>query len=65
MKRQANRGQQEVESWKNDNKVMLSTKDLAIKERPVKKLMERYMGLYKIEKEVLRNVVKLKLLIFI
>ena len=65
MKRQANRGQQEVESWKNDNKVMLSTKDLAIKERPVKKLMERYMGLYKIEKEVLRNVVKLKLLISI
>ena len=43
MKRQANRGQQEVESWKNDNKVMLSTKDLAFKERPVKKLMERYM----------------------
>ena len=65
MKRQANRGQQEVESWKNDNKVMLSTKDLAFKERPVKKLMERYMGLYKIEKEVLRNVVKLKLLISI
>ena len=65
MKRQANRGQQEVESWKNDNKVMLSTKDLAIKERPVKKLMERYIGLYKIEKEVLRNVVKLKLLISI
>ena len=40
---------------------MLSTKDLAFKERPVKKLMERYVGLYEVEKVVLRNAVKLKL----
>jgi len=34
------------------------------KERLVKKLTERYVGLYKIEKVVLRNTVKLKLLAF-
>ena len=40
---------------------MLSTKDLVFKERPAKKLMERYIGPYKIEKVILRNAVKLKL----
>jgi len=61
MKRQADRGQQEVESWKKSSKVMLSIKDLVFKERPVKKLTERYVGLYKVEKVVLKNAVKLKL----
>jgi len=61
MKRQVDRGQQEVESWKKSNKVILSTKDLAFKERPVKKLTERYIELYKIEKVVSKNAVKLKL----
>jgi len=41
--------------------VILSTKDLVFKERPVKKLMERYVKLYEIEVVVLRNAVKLKL----
>ena len=41
---------------------MLSTKDLVFKERPAKKLMERYVGPYEIEKVVFKNVVKLKLL---
>jgi len=36
---------------------MLSTKDLVFKERPTKKLTERYMGPYKIEKVVSKNVV--------
>jgi len=40
---------------------MLSIKDLVFKQRPVKKLTERYVGLYKVEKVVLKNVVKLKL----
>jgi len=40
---------------------MLSTKDLVFKEKPVKKLMERYMGPYRIEEIVLKNTVKLKL----
>jgi len=40
---------------------MLSTKDLVFKERPVWKLMERYVGLYVIEEVVLSNAVKLRL----
>ena len=50
------RGQQEVEEWKKREKVMLSTKDLVFKERPAKKLMERYVRPYKIEEVVLKNV---------
>jgi len=41
---------------------MLSTKNLVFKERPAKKLMERYVGLYEIEEVVLKNASKLKLL---
>jgi len=40
---------------------MLSTKDLVFKERLAKKLTERYVRPYKIEKVVSKNVVKLKL----
>jgi len=40
---------------------MLSTRDLVFKERPVYKLMERYVGLYKIEEVVLSNAMKLQL----
>jgi len=38
---------------------MLSTKDLVFKERPVKKLVDRYVGPYTIEKVVSTNAVKL------
>jgi len=41
--------------------VILSTKDLVFKKRPVKKLTERYVGPYEIEEVVSKNVVKLKL----
>ena len=41
--------------------MILSTKDLIFKERPTKKLTERYVGLYEIEEVMLKNVVKLKL----
>ena len=41
---------------------MLSTKNLVFKERLVKKLTEKYVGLYKIEEIMLKNTVKLKLL---
>ena len=37
----------------------MSTKDLVFKERPMKKLTERYIGPYVIEEVVLSNVVKL------
>jgi len=40
---------------------MLSTKDLVFKERPVRKLVERYVGPYKIEEVVSMNAVKLQL----
>ena len=40
---------------------MLNTKNLVFKERLVKKLIERYVGLYIVEEVVLKNVVKLKL----
>ena len=41
----------------------MSTKDLVFKKRPVRKLMERYVGPYMIEEVVLLNIVKLQLLI--
>ena len=39
MKRQADK---ESENWKKRNRVMLSTKDLVFKERPVRKLVDQY-----------------------
>ena len=39
----------------------MSTKDLVFKERPTKKLMERYVRPYTIEEIVSSNVVKLQL----
>ena len=41
--------------------MLLSTKDLVFKERPVWKLIERYIGPYAIEEVVSTNVVKLRL----
>jgi len=38
---------------------MLSTKDLVFKERPVQKLVKRYIRPYEIEEVVSANVVKL------
>jgi len=40
---------------------MLSTKDLVFKERPAKKLIEKYMRPYEIEEVVSKNAAKLKL----
>jgi len=59
MKRYANKKRKEVEDWKKGNKVMLSTKDLVFKERPVRKLVKRYVGPYEIKKIVSTNMVKL------
>jgi len=38
---------------------MLSTKDLVFKERPARKLVNRYVGLYEIKEIVSTNVIKL------
>jgi len=61
MKRYADRGRKETENWKKGDRVLLSTKDLVFKERPTKKLMEKYVGPYVIEEVVLSNAVKLRL----
>ena len=61
MKRYADRRRKETEVWKKGDQVLLSTKDLVFKERPTKKLMERYVGLYVIEEIVSSNAVKLRL----
>jgi len=59
MKRYADKKRKEAENWRKGDKVMLSTEDLVFKERPVHKLVERYVGPYEIEKVVLSNTVKL------
>ena len=61
MKRYADRGRKETEKWKKGDRVLLSTKNLVFKERPSKKLTERYMGPYAIEEVVSSNTVKLQL----
>jgi len=61
MKRYADRGRKEAEVWKKGDRALLSTKDLVFKERPSKKLTERYVGPYTIEEVILSNVVKLRL----
>ena len=59
MKKYADRRRKESEVWKKGDQVLLSTKDLVFKERPSKKLTERYVGPYTIEEVVSSNAVKL------
>jgi len=40
---------------------LLSTKDLVFKERPMRKLIEQYVGPYAIEEVISSNAVKLQL----
>ena len=61
MKKYADRSRKETEKWKRRDRVLLSTKDLVFKERPVRKLTERYVGPYEIEEVVSLNAVKLRL----
>jgi len=49
----------ESEDWKKGDKVLLSTKDLVFKERPARKLVDQFVGLYTIE-VVSTNAVKLQ-----
>ena len=59
IKRYVDYSRREMEEWKKRDRVLLNTKDLVFKEKPVKKLTERYVGPYVIEKVVSSNVVKL------
>ena len=61
MKRYVDCSRKEIEEWKKRDRVLLSTKDLVFKERPVRKLMERYIGPYEIEEVISSNAVKLQL----
>ena len=61
MKRYADHSRKETEKWKRGDRVLLSTKDLVFKERPVRKLTERYVEPYEIEEVVSSNAVKLRL----
>ena len=61
MKRYMDRGRKKTEEWKKGDRVLLSTKDLVFKERPSKKLMERYVGPYAIEEVVSSNCSKAKI----
>jgi len=61
MKRYVDHSRKETEKWKRGDRVLLSTKDLVFKERPVRKLTERYVEPYEIEEVVSSNAVKLRL----
>ena len=63
MKKYTNRKRAEVDEYKVEDLVMLSTKDLKYQmiERRIEKLTERFVGPYKIKKIVLTNAVELKL----
>jgi len=63
MKRQADRSKKEVEEYKVDDKVLISTKDFSIelRKRATKKLTEKFIGPYVIKKIVSENAVELEL----
>jgi len=63
IKKYTNRKRAEVDEYKVEDLVMLSTKDLKYQmiERRIEKLTERFVGPYKIKKIVLTNAVELKL----
>jgi len=63
MKKYANRRRSEVNKYKVRDLVMLSTKDLKYQMvgRRTKKLTERFVGPYKVQKIVSSNAVKLEL----
>lgn len=61
MRRYADRLRGEVPEYKEGDLVLLSTKDLVFKQRPTRKLMEKFIGPYKIKKVVSKNAVELTL----
>jgi len=63
MKKYADRKREEVNEYKVGDLVMLSTKDLKYQmvSRRTEKLMERFIGPYKVKKTVSANAVKLEL----
>ena len=64
MKRQTNRNRKETEEYRIGDKVLISIKDflMELMKRAMKKLTEKFIGLYMVRKVVLENVVELELL---
>ena len=64
MKRQADRSRKETEEYRVGDKVLISTKDFSMElmKRAIKKLTEKFIGLYMVRKIVSENVVELELL---
>ena len=63
MKRYVDRKRTEVDKYKVENLVILNTKDLKyqVAGRRTEKLIERFIGPYRIKKIILSNIVELKL----
>ena len=63
MKKQTDRSRKEVEEYKVDNKILISTKDFSIEliKRATKKLTEKFIGPYVIRKIMSENAVELEL----
>jgi len=64
MKKQVDRNRKETEKYRTGNRMLISTKDFSIElmKRTMKKLTEKFMGLYMVKKIVSENVVELELL---
>ncbi len=64
MKRQADRSRKEVEEYRVDDKVLISTKDFSVElmKRVMKRLTEKFIGPYVVKKIVSENAVELELL---
>ena len=65
MKRQADRSRKEVEEYRVDDKILISTKDFSAKlmKRAMKKLTEKFIGPYVVKKIISENAVELELLV--
>jgi len=63
MKKYTNRKKEEVNEYKVEDLVILSTKDLKYQMvgRRTEKLIERFVGSYKVKKIILANIVELEL----
>jgi len=63
MKKYTNRKKEEVNKYKVEDLVILSTKDLKYQMvgRRTEKLIERFVGPYKVKKIILANIVELEL----
>ena len=63
IKKYTNKKREEIDEYKVEDLVMLSTKNLRYQMigRRIKKLTERFIGLYKVKKIVLANTVELEL----